>query len=66
MISYRPLFETMKKKNISSYRLQKMGFSRATYYSIKQGNSISTNTVNQLCRLLSCSVSEIIEYVDEK
>ena len=66
MISYRPLFETMKKKNISSYRLQKMGFSRATYYSIKQGNSISTNTVNQLCRLLSCSVSEIIEYVEEK
>lgn len=65
MISYRPLFETMKKKNISSYRLQKMGFSRATYYSIKQGNSISTNTVNQLCRLLSCSVSDIIEYIDE-
>ena len=66
MITYDRLWETMKKKNISSYRLQKMGFSRATYYSIKQGNSISTNTVNQLCRLLSCSVSEIIEYVDEK
>ena len=66
MISYRPLFETMKKKKITSYRLQKQGFPRATYYSIKQGNSISTNTVNQLCKLLKCTVSEVIEYVEEQ
>lgn len=66
MISYRPLFETMKAKNITSYRLQKCGFSRATYYSIKQGNSISTNTVNQLCQLLHCSVSDIMEYIEEE
>ena len=61
MISYRPLFETMKKKKITSYRLQKQGFSRATYYSIKQGNSISTNTVNQLCKLLKCTVSVLFQ-----
>ncbi len=66
MISYAPLFRTMKKKNISSYRLEKMGFSRATYYSIQKGNSISTNTVNQLCRLLDCGVSDIIEYLDDE
>lgn len=65
MISYAPLFKTMKEKKITSYQLQKAGFSRATYYSIKQGNSISTNTVNQLCRLLHCSVSEVMEYIDE-
>ncbi len=66
MISYEPLFETMKKKNISSYRLEKMGFSRATYYSICQGNSVSTNTVNQLCKLLDCEISDIIKYIDEE
>lgn len=43
-----------------------MGFSRATYYSIQKGNSISTNTVNQLCKLLNCGVSEIIEYLDDE
>ncbi|MBM6947929.1 helix-turn-helix domain-containing protein [Mordavella massiliensis] len=32
---------------------------------MKKGNSISTNTVNQLCRLLNCSVSDIIEYIDD-
>lgn len=63
MISYNPLFRTMKKRRISSYRLEKMGFSRATYYSIRKGNSISTNTINQLCILLDCKVSDVIEFV---
>lgn len=53
MISYEPLFRTMKEKNISSYKLEKMGFSMATYYSIKQGNSVTLNTINDLCSLLT-------------
>lgn len=65
MISYAPLFKTMKEKQITSYRLEKLGFSRATYYSIQKGNSVSTNTINQLCRLLKCNVSDIMEYIDE-
>lgn len=55
----------MKEKKISSYRLEQMGFSRATYYSIKKGNSISTNTINQLCKLLKCEISDIAEYIDD-
>jgi len=65
MISYAPLFETMKRKGITSYQLEKAGFSRSTYYSIKQGNSISTNTVDQLCKILKCPVSDVIEFIDE-
>lgn len=66
MISYGPLFKTMQKKGISSYRLQQMGFNRSTYYSIKTGKSISTNTVALLCKLLECRVEEVIEYIDEE
>ena len=65
MISYSPLFQTMKNKKITSYRLEKMGFSRATYYSIQKGNSVSTNTINQLCKLLQCNVSDVMEYIEE-
>ena len=64
MISYAPLFETMAQKGITSYRLEKMGFSRATYYSIKYGNSVSTNTINQLCTLLHCEVSDVMEFIE--
>ena len=63
MISYEPLFKTMREKNVSSYELAKRGFPRSTYYSIKRGNSITTTTVCQLCSILQCGVSDIIEYV---
>lgn len=67
MMSYEPLFRTMKEKGITSYKLQKMGFNRATYYSIKEGKSVSTNTIHQLCKLLNCNVQDVIEYIpDEK
>ena len=66
MISYEPLFKTMKEKDITSYALFKQGFPKATYYSIRQGNSVSTNTINQLCRLLKCSVSDVMEYIEEE
>lgn len=64
-ISYKPLFETMKARGITSYQLQKMGFNRATYYSIKSGKSVSTNTICLLCQLLHCRVEEVIEFMEE-
>ena len=66
LISFAPLFRTMKEKKVTSYKLEKMGFSRATYYSIQKGNSVSTNTVNQLCKLLKCNVSDVMEFVDDE
>ncbi len=66
MMSYEPLFRTMKEKGITSYRLQKMGFNRATYYSIKEGQSVSTNTIHLLCKLLNCKVQDVIEYIPDE
>lgn len=65
MISYTPFFRTLKEKGISSYRLMQLGFSRSTYYAIKNGNNISTHTINQLCGLLDCRVEDILEYDNE-
>ncbi len=64
MISYEPLFRTMEKRGISSYRLEKMGFSRATYYAIKSGQSVSTNTIDRLCTLLHCRVEDVMEHIE--
>lgn len=66
MISYDPFFRTMKEKGISSYKLMKLGFPRSTYYAMKHGDNISSHTVNQLCKLLKCSVSDIMEYIDDE
>ena len=66
MISYTPLFRTMKERGITSYRLMKMGFPRSTYYAMKRGDNISSHTVNQLCKILKCNVSDIMEYIEDE
>ncbi len=66
MISYEPLFQTMKEKGISSYRLGKMGFPLSNYYALKKGENISTHTLNHLCKLLQCRVEDVIVYIDEE
>ena len=65
MISYEPLFETMKRKGITSYRLFKMGFPQSNYYAVKRGENISTHTINELCRILQCDVNDLLKYVDD-
>lgn len=64
MISFEPLFRTMKEKGVSSYRLEQMGFNRATYYSIRRGQSVSTNTIDQLCHLLKCNVEDVMQHIE--
>ena len=63
MISYDPLFATMQDRRISSYALRfRFGFSSNTYWRITKGEAISTKTINTLCEILDCGVSDIIEY----
>ena len=66
MISYDPLFETMKKKKITSYKLiQKYGLSSKTYYRMKNGGTITSETLDFLCTYLECEVSDVIKHVKE-
>ena len=62
MISYEPFFKTLKARGITAYRLGKMGFPMTTYYSIKRGRHISTQTIDSLCELLDCNVEDILEH----
>ena len=66
VISYEPLFQTMQKKGITSYRLFKMGFPQSNYYAMKRGENISTHTVDELCKLLKCNVADIMTFIDDQ
>jgi len=71
MISYTPLWETMKRKNATSYTLQYKGqpysVSSSTIRRLKAGLSVSTNTLDAICSILDCTIPDIIEYIpDEK
>ena len=64
MISYEPFWETMKKRNESTYSLiNKWGISSATIDRIRKGNGITTQKLDDLCRILQCNVNDIIKYV---
>ena len=65
MISYEPFFKTMQKQGISTYALFKLGFSSTTYYRMKEGKNIKTDTIATLCKLLNCGILDIIEYVEK-
>lgn len=66
MISYEPLFQTMKEKGITGYRLGKLGFPQSNYYALKRGENVSTHTINQLCKILRCDVSNVMKYVEDE
>ena len=66
MISYQPLYRTMKEKGVSTYKLiNTYGVSRSLLDRLKHGKPISTVTLNDLCTFLDCKVEDIIVYVRE-
>lgn len=66
MISYRPFWETLKTKGISTYALiTKYNKCSGTIDRIRKGNGISTLKIDEFCRILDCNVGDIIEYTKE-
>lgn len=67
MISYKPFFQTLLKKNVTEYNLIfKQGLSANTIHRMKKGQAITTKTIDELCFILNCGVEDIIEYVREE
>ena len=67
MISYRPFYETLLKKGITEYHLiYKQGISANILHRIKHGKNITLRTLDALCQILNCSVSDIIEYLPDE
>ena len=67
MISYAPMWETMKKRGITTYTLIKdYDFSRGTLDSLKQNRNISTATLNDICTILACTVEEVLLYIPDR
>lgn len=64
MISYEPLWETMRQKNITTYKLMKEhSISSHTIDTLKHDGSITMNTLENLCRILECEPQQIVKFV---
>lgn len=67
MISYEPLWATMAQRNATTYTLQvKGGISSSTIRRLKAGESVSTNTIDALCKILQCRIADIMIYIKDE
>lgn len=63
MIVYDPLWATLKRKNVSQYRLIKdYGISSGQINRLRKNMYVSTHTIGVLCTILDCSVTDIMEF----
>ena len=64
MIVFNRLWETMKKKGISQYKLTKeYGISSGQLDRLRKNGNVSTYTLNNLCQILNCELDEIAQFM---
>lgn len=65
-MSYEKLFAVMKEKGLTSYKIRKENIiSESTLQKLRQGKSVTTETIASLCKVLHCQPGDIMEYKDE-
>lgn len=69
MVSFEPLRKLMQNRKISTYFLRnKCGdynLDSKTIQRLMNDESVSTNTIDALCQIFKCQVSDIIEILPD-
>ena len=67
MICFDPLWKTLKERGISQYKLIKeYKISTGQLDRLRKNENVNTYTLNQLCIILQCDLSDIACYVPDK
>ncbi len=61
-IDFSPLWQTMKQKDISQYKLLKGGIDNKTLDFIKKGGNITLLTLEKLCLILDCTPNDVVKF----
>lgn len=64
MIVYTPFWRALKASSETTYTLIKVHhISSSTIDKLRNNKPITTTTLNDLCRILNCTVSDVLEYI---
>lgn len=67
MITFEPLWNTMKEKGISQYKLIKeYKISTGQLDRLRKNGNVNTYTLNQLCEILECKLEDIAIYTEDE
>ncbi len=64
IISYAPLWKTMKERSISQYQLLKAGIDNKTLDSLKKNKNITLLTLEKLCTIIGCTPNDVVEFTE--
>lgn len=66
IIDYSPLWETMKRKKITQYKLLQSDIDNKTLDALKKNKNITLLTVERLCEVLDCTPNDIVRFYKNK
>ncbi|MDO4287410.1 MAG: helix-turn-helix transcriptional regulator [Eubacteriales bacterium] len=63
MISYEPLWQTMKQRSVTTYTLiTQYGINPRTIHNLKHNKSITMYTLEKLCSILNCTANDVVAF----
>lgn len=67
MISYAPFWKTFEEKGITQYQLiHEYNFSTGTLDTLRKNNSITLNTLHDICDMIDCDIPDVVEFIRDK
>lgn len=65
-IKYDKLFALLRAREQSAtYWLRQQGLHPATVNKLRKDQTVTTDTIERLCRLLGCQPGDLMEYVED-
>lgn len=69
MVSFRPFRELIKQRGVSTYYLRNQcgdyNLGNKTIDRLMKDQSVSTNTLDALCQIFKCDVTDIVEILPD-
>ena len=66
VVSYKKLWKLLIDKDLMKKDLQsKAGISWATITKMSKGETVSTEVLMKICKVLQCDVGDIVEFIDD-
>jgi len=67
MFTYDKLWQTMKERGISQYKLEKeYNISRGTISTLRKNGNVTVYTLDTLCQILHCRIEDILEIIPDE
>lgn len=64
-VSYQRLFSMLDDRNLKKYFLRQNGINPKVVDALSKNKNVNVSTIMELCKLLNCQPSDIMEYVPD-